>query len=88
MSDLATPSLDHAAPAGERRAARDLLAAASNYRSLTVALTLVIVWGFFYVRDPNDVFLSARNLSNLALQITVTGLLALGRTAERHCFPE
>ena len=78
MSDLATPMLDHTAPAGERRSSRELLAAASNYRSLTVALTLVIIWGFFYVRDPNDVFLSARNLSNLALQITVTGLLALG----------
>ena len=55
-----------------------LLGLAANHRTLTVALTLVAIWAFFYLRDPNDVFLSARNLSNLTLQITVTGLLALG----------
>lgn len=55
-----------------------LVTLAGTYRSLTVGLTLAAVWVFFWVRDPNDVFLSARNLSNLSLQITVTGLLALG----------
>lgn len=60
------------------RIARSLSVAASRYRIATVVLTLIVVWVFFYVRDPNDVFLSARNLSNLSLQITVTGLLALG----------
>ena len=78
MFEIATAALDPAVPDPQRRSPRRLLAAASNYRSLTVALTLVIVWGFFYLKDPNDVFLSARNLSNLSLQITVTGLLALG----------
>lgn len=61
-----------------RRAAIVLEALAGPYRIATVAMTLLVVWLFFYLRDPNDVFLSARNLSNLTLQITVTGLLALG----------
>jgi D-xylose transport system permease protein len=78
MSDAATTQADHTGAAPRARSARELVAAVSKYRSLTVALTLVAVWGFFYLKDPNDVFLSARNLSNLTLQITVTGLLALG----------
>lgn len=63
----------------EPRRLRHLVSvAAGRYRIATVVVTLLVVWAFFYVRDPNDVFLSARNLSNLSLQITVTGLLALG----------
>jgi D-xylose transport system permease protein len=77
MADLA-PAIDPTAVTPQRPSVRQIVSMASNYRSLTVALTLVVVWAFFYVRDPNDVFLSARNLSNLSLQITVTGLLALG----------
>lgn len=70
---------DGAPDSGRRRSASELIVAAStNFRSLTVGITLVFVWVFFTVRDPHGVFLSARNLSNLSLQITVTGLLALG----------
>ncbi|WP_238017566.1 sugar ABC transporter permease [Dactylosporangium sp. AC04546] len=42
----------------------------------TVLLGLVVVWGFF--QASNDNFLSARNLSNLLLQIAVLGTLAVG----------
>ncbi|WP_312034260.1 ABC transporter permease subunit [Actinoplanes sp. TBRC 11911] len=42
----------------------------------TVVLGLVVVWGFF--QSLNDNFLSARNLSNLLLQIAVLGTLAVG----------
>ena len=41
-------------------------------------MTLALIWIFFYLRDDNGVFLSARNLSNLSLQITVMGFVALG----------
>jgi D-xylose transport system permease protein len=73
MSQPALPD-DAGRPGLVRRVSTSM----TNSRSLTVGITLVAVWLFFWVRDPNDVFLSARNLSNLTLQITVTGLLALG----------
>jgi D-xylose transport system permease protein len=39
-------------------------------------LGLVAIWTYFEVKEPT--FLSARNLSNLVLQIGVTGTLAIG----------
>jgi D-xylose transport system permease protein len=51
---------------------------AGPYRIVTVIITLALIWIFFYVRDDNGVFLSARNLSNLSLQITAMGFVALG----------
>ncbi|MCG2801747.1 MAG: ABC transporter permease [Cellulomonas sp.] len=44
--------------------------------SLTVVVGLVIVWVVFQTLNAN--FLSARNLSNLVLQIAVLGTLAIG----------
>ncbi len=44
--------------------------------SLTVVIGLVIVWTVFQTLNEN--FLSARNLSNLVLQIAVLGTLAIG----------
>ncbi|GAB3059374.1 ABC transporter permease [Intrasporangium mesophilum] len=41
-----------------------------------VLLTLVVIWAFF--ASQSSAFLSARNLSNLSVQIVVTGILALG----------
>jgi D-xylose transport system permease protein len=37
---------------------------------------VVVIWSFFQLRQPT--FLSARNLSNLVLQIGVTGTIAVG----------
>jgi D-xylose transport system permease protein len=47
-----------------------------EYRLLVVIGVLVLIWLFFYARQP--LFLSSGNLSNLALQTVVTGVLALG----------
>lgn len=43
---------------------------------LPVTGALLLIWAIFYAADP--IFLSARNLSFLLLQITVIGLLAVG----------
>lgn len=75
---MADPTVAADSTASPRSARTAFTALATNYRSFTVGLTLVAVWAFFWIKDPNDVFLSARNLSNLTLQITVTGLIALG----------
>jgi D-xylose transport system permease protein len=44
--------------------------------SLPVIVALVIIWTYFQSKE--SVFLSARNLSNLILQIGVTGTIAVG----------
>ena len=44
--------------------------------SLPVIVALAIIWAYFQAKQ--DVFLSARNLSNLILQIGVTGTIAVG----------
>ena len=49
---------------------------AGDYRLVPVILSLVVILAFFALTTAD--FLSARNLSNLALQIVVTGVLALG----------
>jgi D-xylose transport system permease protein len=43
---------------------------------LPVIVGLAVIWTFFYLQDPH--FLTARNLSNLILQIAVTGTIAIG----------
>ena len=59
----------------------EILAVASRIRRgdlgmLPVTTALLLIWIFFYVQNP--IFLSARNLSFLLLQITVIGILAVG----------
>lgn len=51
-------------------------ALAGKWRMLPVLIALVLIWAYFYYANP--LFLSPRNLSNLSLQIVVTGTLALG----------
>jgi D-xylose transport system permease protein len=51
-------------------------ALAGDYRLVPVCIALALIWLFFAV--TTDSFLSPRNLSNLSLQIVVTGVLALG----------
>jgi D-xylose transport system permease protein len=55
---------------------RALWARTSSNGTGTVLIGLVLVWGFFQSLNGN--FLSARNLSNLLLQIAVLGTLAVG----------
>lgn len=45
-------------------------------RDYSMALALLAIWGFFGVMDPQ--FLGARNLSNLAVELSITAVLALG----------
>ncbi|MFI7067492.1 sugar ABC transporter permease [Kribbella sp. NPDC050124] len=47
-----------------------------RWRMIPVLATLALIWLFFASQVP--AFLSARNLSNLSVQIVVTGILALG----------
>jgi D-xylose transport system permease protein len=44
--------------------------------ALPVVLALIVIWGYF--ESQESVFLSARNLSNLVLQIASTGAVAIG----------
>jgi D-xylose transport system permease protein len=57
-----------------RRTFGELLA--SDLRALPVVVGLIALWIFFAIQ--NEVFLSAQNLSNLLVQSTVVGIMALG----------
>jgi D-xylose transport system permease protein len=58
----------------QRRTFGELLT--SDLRALPVIIGLVVLWVFFTFQS--DVFLSARNISNLLLQSTVVGIMAFG----------
>lgn len=45
-------------------------------RSVPVLVVLAVIWFFFYTQDA--AYLSSRNITNLALQIVTTAILALG----------
>jgi D-xylose transport system permease protein len=49
-----------------------------EFRLAAVGVVLLAIWLFFFWREP--LFLSSNNLTNLALQTVVTGILALGVT--------
>ncbi len=55
---------------------RIVTAISGKYRFIPVLIAIALIWVFFYAM--NDRFLSPRNLTNLAVQIVVTALLALG----------
>ena len=45
-------------------------------RDFSMVFALILIWGFFAFMTPN--FVSARNLSNLAVELSITAVLALG----------
>jgi D-xylose transport system permease protein len=45
-------------------------------RDFSMVIALILIWGFFAIVTPN--FVSARNLSNLAVELSITAVLALG----------
>jgi D-xylose transport system permease protein len=45
-------------------------------RDFTMVIALVAIWAFFAIMSPS--FLGARNLSNLAVELSITAVLALG----------
>lgn len=63
-----------AAPPAKRRSFGELIS--SDFRALPIVIGLVALWIFFAIQS--DVFLTARNLSNLLVQSTVVGIMALG----------
>ncbi|AZO67993.1 ABC transporter permease [Mesorhizobium sp. M6A.T.Cr.TU.016.01.1.1] len=63
-----------ASAAPKRRTFGELLG--SDLRALPVIIGLVALWVFFALQS--DVFITPRNLSNLLLQSTVVGIMALG----------
>lgn len=67
-------AITSAPPLVRRRTVGDLLA--SDLRALPIVIGLVALWVFFAIQS--DVFLTARNLSNLLVQSTVVGIMALG----------
>jgi D-xylose transport system permease protein len=67
---LATPQPE----ARKKRTFGELLT--SDLRALPVVIGLAALWIFF--ASQSDVFLTARNLSNLLVQSTVVGIMALG----------
>lgn len=54
-----------------------LKALAGEWRAYTILFALALIWIFFHFLT-GGVFLSARNFSNLMLQTSVTGVLAVG----------
>lgn len=71
MAGLATTTFGGKPP---RRTFGELLA--TDLRALPVVIGLIALWIFFAIQ--NEVFLSAQNLSNLLLQSTIVGIMALG----------
>lgn len=45
-------------------------------RDFSMVFALILIWGFFAIVTPN--FVSSRNLSNLAVELSITAVLALG----------
>lgn len=76
MTQTTTATMDSGTfpPPNKRRTFGELLA--SDLRALPVVIGLVALWIFFAFQS--DVFLSPQNLSNLLLQSTVVGIMALG----------
>ena len=62
------------APPPRRRSFGELLS--TDLRALPIVIGLVALWVFF--ASQSDVFLTPRNLSNLLVQSTVVGIMALG----------
>jgi D-xylose transport system permease protein len=50
----------------------------SALRAYTMIGALALIWIYFHWATPGNTFLTARNLSNLMLQTSVTGILAVG----------
>src|SRR3990170_2209052 len=49
----------------------------TSLRAYTMIGALAVIWVFFYWQT-GGIFLTPRNLSNLSLQTSVTGILAVG----------
>src|SRR5438445_6251139 len=74
INQPSAPVVSRSFPPARRRSFGELLA--TDLRALPVVIGLVALWIFFALQS--DVFLTSQNLSNLLLQSTVVGIMALG----------
>jgi len=74
MAHVTTNAPTSAPPAVKRRSFGEMLS--TELRALPIVLGLIVLWIFFSLQS--DVFLTPRNLSNLLIQSTVVGIMALG----------
>src|SRR2546421_3376401 len=51
---------------------------ASTLRAYIMIAVLGVIWVYFHWATPGNTFLTARNLSNLMTQMSVTGIIAVG----------
>ena len=63
-------------PSGTKR--NVIISNMNNLRMYAMILVLIIVSIFFQIVVPGGIFLSARNLSNLFRQLTITGVITMG----------
>ena len=49
-----------------------------NFQAMMLPLALLVIAGYFTIVSQNHVFLGARNLSMLAIELSITAVLALG----------
>ncbi len=63
------------APSGESTAP-NVRQPQASLRDSSMVIALVLIWGFFWYMSPT--FVSARNLSNLTVELSITAILALG----------
>jgi D-xylose transport system permease protein len=78
-SEIRLSSESPGAPSGENKAARASKRAARgrvSAREFSMLLALALIWTFFGIAAPS--FLSPRNLSNLAVELSITAVLSLG----------
>src|SRR4051812_6109923 len=50
----------------------------ATLRAYIMIGVLALIWVYFHWATPNNTFLTARNLSNLMTQMSVTGIIAVG----------
>lgn len=74
MAHVTTNAPTSAPPAVKHRSFGEMLS--TELRALPIVLGLIVLWIFFSLQS--DVFLTPRNLSNLLIQSTVVGIMALG----------
>src|SRR6185437_8667165 len=54
------------------------LVSATALRAYIMLAVLAVIWAYFDWATPGNTFLTARNLSNLMTQMTVTAIIAVG----------
>ena len=59
-------------------ASNELTVSRANLKMVMLPAVLIVIFAYFTIATPNHVFLSPRNLSMLAIELSITAVLALG----------